>query len=184
MYYIQSTRGLIAPGAEDHPLWTGIESGAIWGPTDVYGIRLPQQADCQAIVLGQVVNRAAEYDENDLLYGMVETDSEVATVNPAAGGDRKGQNPNDPMMPVAWTKNYQLPGGVGGKAFASTIGASTDFLNEATRRLFVNATYWLLDKEVPEKASVNIVGNYEPSPFAFRDDAYWDERNIVIKDLK
>ena len=37
----ESTRGLIAPGAEEHPILRGIDDGAIWGPTDVYGVRLP-----------------------------------------------------------------------------------------------------------------------------------------------
>src|SRR5688572_28379628 len=36
----QSTRGIIAPGQEDHPILRGIGSGDIWGPTDVYGVRL------------------------------------------------------------------------------------------------------------------------------------------------
>src|SRR5262249_4802148 len=37
----QSTRGIIAPGAEGHPILRGIKDGDIWGPTDVYTVRLP-----------------------------------------------------------------------------------------------------------------------------------------------
>ena len=37
----QSTRGIIAEDAQDHPIANGIKDGEIWGPTDVYGVRLP-----------------------------------------------------------------------------------------------------------------------------------------------
>ena len=37
----ESTRGIIAPEAKDHPILRGIKDGDIWGPTDVYGVRLP-----------------------------------------------------------------------------------------------------------------------------------------------
>ncbi|MBX3436056.1 MAG: hypothetical protein KF861_01090, partial [Planctomycetaceae bacterium] len=36
-----STRGILAPGAAGHPILRGISDGEIWGPTDVYGVRLP-----------------------------------------------------------------------------------------------------------------------------------------------
>ena len=42
----ESTRGLIAPGMEDHPIVKGVED--IWGPSDVYGTQRAdrrQQAD-------------------------------------------------------------------------------------------------------------------------------------------
>src|SRR5262249_22052902 len=35
----QSTRGVPAPGMENHPILRGIKPGEIWGPTDVYGVR-------------------------------------------------------------------------------------------------------------------------------------------------
>jgi hypothetical protein len=88
------------------------------------------------------------------------------------------------MMPIGWTKSYQIPGGQKGEAFTSTIGCSTDLLETGTRRLIVNATFWLLDLKVPEKANVNIVGNYNPTAFGFKDDDYWDERKMVIADMK
>ena len=87
---------------------------------------------------------------------------------------------NDPMMPVAWTKSYQLPGGKEGKCFSSTMGAATDLLEEGTRRMFVNAVFWTLGKEVPAKANVDLVGTYNPSKFAFHKDEHWDELNLVI----
>src|SRR5262245_3061699 len=72
----QGTRGIIAPGAEKHPILRGVDD--IWGPTDVYGVRLPLPGDSQPLVLGQV------------LSGMKPTDQPVK--------DKK----NDPMMPIAW----------------------------------------------------------------------------------
>ena len=51
----QSTRGIIAPGQESHPILRGIKDGDIWGPTDVYGVRLPLPGDSQPLVLGQVL---------------------------------------------------------------------------------------------------------------------------------
>ena len=175
----QSTRGLIAPGTENHPIVRGIPSGAIWGPTDVYGVRLPLPGDSQPIILGQVVNRAGEYDETDPFFGMKPTDTEVATTNEAS---KNPYNPNDPMMPIAWTKSYQLPGGQPGKAFTSTIGSSTDMVNEGVRRLFVNAAYHLLNMEVPEAAKVDLVGNYQPTAYSFQKDEYFVQRNLKVED--
>ncbi len=51
----ESTRGMIAPGESDHPIVRGIKDGDIWGPTDVYGVRLPLPGDSKPLVLGQVV---------------------------------------------------------------------------------------------------------------------------------
>src|SRR3954465_6504594 len=51
----QSTRGLIARGESSHPIVRGIDDGDIWGPTDVYGVRLPLPGDSRPLVLGQVL---------------------------------------------------------------------------------------------------------------------------------
>ena len=174
----QSTRGIIASGAENHPITNGIESGAIWGPTDVYGIRMPMP-NTQSIILGQTVNRAGEYDENDPFYGLKETDTEIATVNPAT---KTAYNPNDPMPPIAWTKNYQIPNGKPGNSFTTTIGSATDMVDEDVRRLMVNATFHLLEMEVPAKANVGLVGTYNPSPYQFHKDEHWVTKNLQISD--
>jgi hypothetical protein len=130
---------------EDHPIVRGIEDGDIWGPTDVYTVRLPLPGDSKPVVLGQV------------LTGMKKDDK------PLEG--RK----NDPMMPIAWIKSYVGKDGKTGRVFTSTIGASQDLQSEGVRRMFVNACYWALgmEEELPEKAKVDIIGEYEPSPFAF-----------------
>lgn len=177
----QSTRGLIAPGSEDHPILNGIANGEIWGPTDVYGVRLPLPGDAKPLIMGQVVNRAGEFDENDPYFGMKPTDTEAATENPAA---KNPYNPNEPMMPVAWTKSYELPGGAAGKAFTCTTAAAIDMTNEGVRRLLVNATYYLVGMEVPEKASANTEGTYEPATFSFSKEGFWESKGLKVTDMQ
>ncbi len=181
----QSTRGITAPGADGHPILNGITDGDIWGPSDVYGVRLPLPGDSQPLVLGQVINRPGEQDENDPLLGMRSTDSEMAIEKD--GKDKDGNpikiNLKDPLMPIVWTKSYQLPEGKKGQAIATTIGSSTDMLSEGVRRMMVNSVFWGLKKAVPAAANVDVVGTYEPSRFAFHDDAHWDEKNMIIATL-
>ncbi|OAI46434.1 hypothetical protein AYO44_11430 [Planctomycetaceae bacterium SCGC AG-212-F19] len=139
----QSTRGIVAKDEAKHPILRGIADGDIWGTTDVYGVRLPLPGDSKPLVLGQV------------LEGMKPTDKPVASKQ------------NDPMMPVAWTKTYTVSPGKTGRVFTTTMGASQDLESEGLRRLLVNATYWALGMEdkIPEKAKVDIVGEYKASPF-------------------
>lgn len=141
----QSTRGVIAEGMEDHPILRGIEDGDIWGPTDVYGVRLPLPGDSRPLVLGQV------------LSGMKPTDEPV-----------EGKQ-NEPMMPIAWTKTYFGESGRTARIFTTTMGASQDLESAGLRRLLVNACYWAVGMEdrIPERSNVEIVGEYDPSPFAF-----------------
>jgi hypothetical protein len=182
----QSTRGVPVDGMENHSILHGIEAGTIWGPTDVYGVRLPLPGDSEPILLGQVVERSGEFDDSDPLLGMSPQDDVPAAVVQRKGTDGKEMSVdlNDPMMPIAWTKTYQLPGGERGKVFASTLGASTDLLAEGSRRMFVNAVFWCLELEVPDRAVVELVGEYKPSRFAFHDDAYWDDKALSISDLQ
>ena len=142
----ESTRGLIVPEAKDHPIIRGIKDGDIWGPTDVYGVRLPLPGDSQPLVLGQV------------LEGMT-PDAPVVT-----GADAKK---NEPMMPIAWTKTYAVDGGPTGRVFTTTMGSSTDLASAGLRRLLVNAAYWAvgLEEKIPPAANVDIVGTFEPTPF-------------------
>jgi hypothetical protein len=139
----QSTRGIVAPAMKDHPILRGIASGDIWGPTDVYGVRLPLPGDSQALVLGAV------------LEGMQPTDKPVA-----------GKQ-NHPMMPVAWIKSYTALSGKTARVFTTTMGASQDLASEGLRRLLVNACYWALGMEdqIPAKTDVEVVGDYRPTPF-------------------
>ena len=141
----ESTRGILAPDARNHPILRGIADGDIWGPTDVYGVRLPLPGDSRPLVLGQV------------LAGM-EPDAV-----PVEG------KKNDPMMPVAWVKTYSVDGGPSGRVFTTTMGAATDLASEGLRRLLVNACYWAtgLEEAIPARAAVDLVGPFEPTPFGF-----------------
>ena len=136
---VQSTRGLFAPGQENHPILEGIRSGEIWVPTDVYKVRMPLPGDAQPLVVGQV------------LEGMNATDPPVA-----------GKQ-NDPMMPVAWVKTESR------RAFTTTMGSAQDLLNAAFRRLLVSGCYWALKMEgqIDPRSSVELVGPYTPLPFKF-----------------
>jgi hypothetical protein len=170
----ESARGIIAPGAANHPIVRGIADGDVWGPTDVYEVRLPLPGDSTPVLLGEVLAHGESFDADDLFYGM-RPDTGVPV-------DEK----NDPMMPIAFTKSYQIPGGVKGKAFTTTMGASTDLVNEGMRRLLVNAVYWCLgmeDQLPAEGANVDLVGHYSPTQFEFRDSAYWKERNMTVWEL-
>lgn len=168
---VQSTRGVIVAGQEQHPILRGVES--IWGPTDVYGVRLPLPGDSQPLVLGQVVNREGPGEKGDILYGMRDTDHEP------------DPSKNDPMMPITWTKSYQVPGGERGQAVTTTMGSSTDFLNAGVRRMLVNAVYWLtgLADDIPEDGTnVEFVGEFHPTAYEFRSKDYWPQRNMRVED--
>ncbi len=174
----QSTRGILAMNAKARPIAYGIESGSIWGPTDVYGVRLPLPDDSKPIVLGQVIDREGDYEEDDVFFGMKPTDSTLATKN------NEGLRVNETLMPIAWTKSYQIPGGQKGKAFTSTIGAASDLLNESVRRLLVNGVFWAMGEKVPERANVDLIGDYKPSAYGFKTDEYWLNKNFKIENLK
>ena len=159
----ESTRGILAPQAKGHPICRGIADGDIWGPTDVYGVRLPLPGNSKPIVLGQV------------LVGMQPSD-------PPVSGKK-----NEPMMPIAWTKTYQIPGGQRGRAFTTTMGSSTDLLSQAARRMLVNGMYWALDMEeaVPQAGcAVDLVEPFEPTDYGFKPDQHWSEKALTPADFK
>jgi hypothetical protein len=141
----QSTRGIIAQAKQDHPILRGIKDGDVWGPTDVYGVRLPLPGDSQPLVLGQV------------LEGMKFDDKPI-----------EGEK-NEPMMPVAWVKSYTGEAGKPARIFTTTMGASQDLETEGTRRMLVNACFWGLgmDDTINPKLNVGIVGEFKPSKFSF-----------------
>ncbi len=139
----ESTRGVIAPGAESHPILRGIKDGDIYGPTDVYTVAIPLPGDSLPLVLGQV------------LTGM----------DPA---DKPLDGPkNHPMMPIAWVKTYKGDSGKVGRVFTTTMGASQDLASRGVRRMLVNASYWAvgLEEKIPAESDVAPVGAYKPLPF-------------------
>ncbi len=150
----EAARGILAPGAKEHPVLKSIGEGDVFALSDVYGVRLPLPGDSKPLLLGQVV-AGMKFDD------------------PPVAGKK-----NDPMMPVAWTKSYQVPGGKKGRSFATTTGAAVDMKWEGTRRLLVNAAYWCVGLDVPAKAAVEPVGRFEPSMFGFKPADYWPKQNL------
>lgn len=140
---VQSTRAVAAPGMEKHPILKGVKD--VWGPTDVYTVRLPLAEGTTTLMLGQV------------LEGMNPTDAPV-----------EGKL-NDPMMPVAWVRHFTTRTGKQARVFTTTMGASVDLANEDLRRLLVNAAYWAvgLEKKIAARADVGTVGVYEPAFYGF-----------------
>lgn len=134
----ESTRGIVADPA--HPIATGIKDGDIWGPSDVYRVRLPLPGDSHVIFLGAI------------LEGMKADDAVVA--------DQR----NDPMMPIGWTRTYR-----DARVFTTTMGAATDFLSPGVRRMIVNATYWAvgLEDQITPDLNIATVGEFNPSDFGF-----------------
>ena len=145
----ESTRGIIAPGETGHPIVRGIKDGDIWGPTDVYGVRLPLPGDSKPLVLGQVV------------------EDMTPTGKPVEG------KKNDPMMPVAWVKTFTGESGKPARIFTTTMGAATDLESPGVRRMLANAVYWTLglDDKISPQSDVSLVGEYKPRPFGFEGAA-------------
>jgi hypothetical protein len=136
----QGTRGLPAGHS---PLLNGVKD--VFGSTDVYEAAPP--TDATVVLRGEVVE------------GMKADDPR------ASGKKRTAQNVeqdlDDPMMPIAWTREQR------NRVFVTTMGAATDLLNPGLRRLLVNACYWGIGLSAPSDANVDFVGTYQPSPFGF-----------------
>jgi type 1 glutamine amidotransferase len=145
----EGTRGVPAPGQEMHPVLQGIDAGSIFGTTDVYTVKLP--ADCKPVVLGEV----------------------TATLLPDS--KKVEGKKNDPMMPIAWTREFASGSGKPSRVFTSTLGASVDLQWEGSRRLLVNGCLWALglEKQIPAKSNVDIVGDFKPTVFKTMKTEEW-----------
>ncbi len=140
----EATRAILEESAKNDPVLRGVAD--IFGTTDVYEAHPP--ADVKILFRGQS------------LAGMKPTD-------PPADYKRKTQGINDPMMPIAWTREYKNDAGKVNRVLCTTMGAATDLENEGLRRLVVNGVYWGLGMEVPRKANVDVVGDYKPTIYGF-----------------
>jgi len=135
----ESTRGLIAPGMEDHPIVRGVKD--VWGPSDVYELTT-LHGDPKPVILGQVLKGMKPDDE---------------------------PNPDKKLFPVAWINSYTGTSGKAARIFATTMGHGGDLKNEGLRRLLVNACYWGmgLEDKIPAEANVEFVGVYDPAPIGY-----------------
>lgn len=135
----EATRGIIADTAKSHPLLNGVSD--VFGTTDVYTASPP--ADATVLLLGQV------------LVGMNPTDAPV-----------EGPK-NDPLQPIAWTREYKHENGATNKILTTTMGSATDLTNEGLRRLIVNAALSFTGSEIPAKANVDVPDSYQPTMYGF-----------------
>ncbi len=147
----EATRGIIPTAASNDPILRGVTD--LFGDSDVYEAYPP--ADAKILAYGQV------------LKGMNPSDS-PADYKKKRSTDKQEQGINDPMMPVAWTRVRRNEAGKENKIFCTTLGAATDLQNESLRRLVVNAVYWGLGLEVPQKADVAYVDDFKPAMYGFK----------------
>ena len=146
----EATRGVIEATAQDEPVLRGVTD--IFGTTDVY--EAYPAADAKILFRGQV------------LKGMTPA-APPADYKKRRATDKVEQGINDPMMPVAWTRVYKNEAGKENKILCTTMGAASDLVNEALRRLIVNGVYWGVGLEVPAKADVMYVDDYQPTTYGF-----------------
>ncbi|HEX5791281.1 MAG TPA: hypothetical protein VFY13_09000, partial [Luteolibacter sp.] len=134
-----------------HPVLQGVAD--IFGNSDVYEAAPP--ADATILVRGQV------------LKGMT-ADSGPADYRKSTRA-KVEQGVNDPMMPVAWVRELPRDGGQAQRIVTTTMGAATDLQSEGLRRLVVNGVFWGLRLDVPAKAKVDVVGDFQPLMYGFGD---------------
>ena len=147
---VEGTRGVIEPGAEGNSLLHGVSD--VFGATDVYEAYPP--ADATILLRGQVVS------------GLTPNSKPVERAK-ARATDKVEQDVNTPMMPVAWTREHSTASGNTNRILCTTMGSADDLANEGLRRLVVNGVYWGLKMDVPVKADVRFVDEYQPSFYGF-----------------
>lgn len=146
---VEATQAVVEPGAEASPLLRGVKQ--VFGDSDVYEVHPPKDA---TILLRGMVLAGITADSGPATHTKKTTKGEEQPVN-------------EPMMPLAWTRELKNEDGPSNKIFCTTMGAATDLLNEDLRRLVVNAVFWGLNLEVPDQAEVGFVSEYTPSAYGF-----------------
>ncbi|MCS1409494.1 MAG: Cytochrome c-552 [Verrucomicrobia subdivision 3 bacterium] len=156
---VQGGRAIVVEEHANHPVMNGVAD--IFTPSDIYGIEYLDQKKATVLLRGAVTETL---DPSSL---------------PVTG------KKNDPMMPLAWLKDYPSPDGARtGQCFATTAGAAVDLRWEDLRRLFVNAAFHLTGLVVPNKANVDPVDPYEPSFYGFQAKDYFIRRGLRVSDFK
>ncbi len=153
----EGTRSVVEPSNGTHEVLRGV--GEIFGTTDVYGIANLDTKSATILLRGQV------------------TES-LDPKSKAVVGKK-----NEPMMPLAWLRDYTAPNGTAmGNAFCTTLGASVDFADEDLRRLTVNVVHHLLGLKVPEQADVAFVDPFEPTNYSGINSDHYKQRNLKPAD--
>jgi hypothetical protein len=144
------THAIVEAANKTHPLLRGV--GEIFGDSGVYETHPP--ADATILLRGEVLSAMTE-------------DAPPSTARKKRASDQQEQGMNDPMMPVAWTREYTAPSGKKARVFTTTMGAASDFKSEDLRRLVVNAVLWTNGLEVPAQTDVRLVDPFEPTNYSF-----------------
>ena len=124
---------------KDHPVLRGVEAKTIWGPSDVYGVRLPLPGDSEPLVLGAV------------LEGMQPGDQPI-----------EGEK-NDPLMPIIWTKTYTSDSGAIGKVVNTTIGIQGESIITARRSKKSTIMMCLVERPCVTTSARTPVGQRRPT---------------------
>ncbi len=148
----EGTRGIVVSSNGSHDILKGV--GEIFATTDVYGIKNLDTTTATVLLRGEV------------------TESLEANSKAVAGPK------NDPMMPLAWVREYKAPNGTNrGLAFCTTLGASVDFENENLRRMVINAAYSFTELKVPAKADVAYVDPFDATFYSAIGGDYYKHLN-------
>ena len=144
-----------APDAKDSPLVNGIQSSEIWVPTDVYGVRLPLPGDAKPIILGQVTKRSGPADDRQagVFYGMRPTDERAR--------DDKQEQPDDAGRLDQELSTSRRKAGQG---VLHDHGQRHRFHQRSAAPAAGECRLRSARMKVPEKADVDIVGDFKPEP--------------------
>ncbi len=155
----QGARGVIVEANAKHPILNGVED--VFGPSDVYSVRRVNPDNSTILLRGSVTE----------------------TLSPKSQAVEGAKN--NPMMPLAWLRDYKTPDGKGkGQAFTTTMGAAVDFLSEDLRRTIVNASFFLTGVEVPAEADVTPVDPFNPTFYGFiKDKNYYQKLDLQPEDF-
>jgi hypothetical protein len=154
----EGTRAVIESANADHPVLRSVTD--VFGPTDVYGVT--HLTGVETVLLRGAVTESLDPNSS------------------VVAGEK-----NEPMMPLAWLREYESPSGKAhGQAFCTTAGASIDFLNADLRRLIINTSFFLTGIEVPANANVEPVDAFTPSFYGFfKEEGYWLRRGARPADF-
>ena len=135
----QASRVVVENENREHPIMRGVEDA--WAQCGGYKA-FPQGTDLKVLARGRILN------------GMT-PDSDPDTTKEE--------------HPVAWVRQYKVEGGLVGKSFTTTHGASEDLLSDGFRRMLVNACLWGtgLETEIKGNNNIDFVGEYSPTTFNF-----------------
>lgn len=155
---VEGTRSVVEPANASHSVLRNV--GEIFGPSDVYTVSNLDQAAAVILLRGAVTE----------------------TLDPTS---KNIEGPkNNPMMPLAWLRDYTSPDGKKtGKAFCTTLGTSEDFADEDLRRLFINTALHLTGQKIPDKADVTPVDPWVPTRFKnIQTKDFYKNRNLKPSD--